>query len=65
MTSSQHFSKGAGLSDSMIEISRTLENLKGNRLSLEKEIENEEIYKEKLIEKLKSYQSELMRINGT
>lgn len=52
------------LGDSLVEVSRTLENLKNNRSNLEKEIENDEIYKEKLIDKLKSYQNELIRING-
>jgi len=53
-----------GFNDSLIEIAKTLENIKGQRSSIEKEIENDEIYKDKLVEKLKSYQNELIRING-
>jgi hypothetical protein len=52
------------LSDSLSEISKTLDNLKSQRFSLDKEIENEELYKEKLLEKLKNYQNEHNRIIG-
>ena len=60
-----NYKQNGNFSDSLVEISKTLENFKGHRFSLEKEIENEELYKEKLYEKLKNYQNELMRINGT
>lgn len=63
-TNSQNYRSGSNLGDSLIEISKTLDSVKGQRFSLEKQIENEEIYKEKLIEKLRSYESELLRING-
>jgi hypothetical protein len=53
------------LNDNMVEISKTLETLKHNRLVLEKDIENGDIYREKLIEKLQNYESEINRINGT
>jgi hypothetical protein len=64
--SSQSFNykSNVNLTESLIEVSKTLENIKGQRFSLEKEIENEEIYKEKLIEKLKNFQNESTRING-
>lgn len=52
------------LTDNLMEISKTLEVLKSNRNSLDKEIENDEIYKEKLVEKLKSSQIELNKIYG-
>ncbi len=66
MNTNNYNQKPSGnFSDSLVEISKTLENIKGHRFSLEKEIENEELYKEKLYEKLKNYQNELMRINGT
>jgi hypothetical protein len=55
---------GGNLSDSLVDISKTLDGIKGQRFSLEKQIENEEIYKEKLIEKLRNYENELLRING-
>jgi hypothetical protein len=65
MTSQNFNYKSAGnVTDSLVDISKTLENIKGQRFSLEKEIENEELYKEKLLDKLKSYQNELARING-
>ena len=50
--------------NSLIDISITLENLKTNQSSLEKEIESRQIYKENLIEKLKNYQNGLISING-
>lgn len=59
-----YYKTGGHVTDSLIEISKTLDNIKSQRMSLDREIENEEIYKEKLIEKLKSYQNELARING-
>ncbi len=59
-----NYKSGGNVTDSLVEISKTLENIKGQRFSLEKEIENEEMYKEKLVDKLKSYQNELARING-
>jgi hypothetical protein len=52
------------VNDSSIEIVKSLENVKIQRDTLEREIENGEIYREKLIEKLRNYQCELERING-
>ena len=52
------------LSEMMIEISKTLDNIKTQRLSLDREIENDEIYKEKLIEQLKKFQNEHARVGG-
>lgn len=59
-----NYKTGGNLNDSLVEIAKTLENIKGQRFSLDKEIENEEIYKDKLVDKLKNYQNELIRING-
>ncbi len=55
---------GHNASDMMIEISKTLDNIKGQRISLDREIENDEIYKEKLIEQLKKCQAEHARMVG-
>ena len=52
------------LNDNMIEISKTLETLKTNRMMVEKDIESQEIYREKLYEKLKEYSTEVEKING-
>jgi hypothetical protein len=52
------------LNDNMLEISKTLDNLKINREKLQQEIENEELYKQKLIEKFKSYTNEANKIIG-
>jgi hypothetical protein len=52
------------LGESMIEISKTLDNIKSQRLSLDREIENDEIYKEKLIDQLKKFENEHARIIG-
>jgi hypothetical protein len=51
-------------SDMMVDISKTLDNIKSQRLSLDREIENDEIYREKLIEQLKKFQTEHSRILG-
>ena len=64
MSQNYNYKSGGNVTDSLVEISKTLESIKGQRYSLEKEIENEEMYKEKLLDKLKSYQNELSRING-
>jgi hypothetical protein len=63
-TQNFNYKTGGNVTDSLIDISKTLESIKGQRFSLEKEIENEELYKDKLFDKLKSYQNELARING-
>lgn len=52
------------LNDNMSEISRTLINLKVSQKSLMKDIEGEEIYKEKLLQKLEEYKKDLSFING-
>jgi len=52
------------LNDNMIEISKTLDSLKTNRTVIEREIDNEELYKSKLIEKIKNYQNEVSKIIG-
>jgi hypothetical protein len=52
------------LGESMIEISKTLDSIKSQRISLEREIENDEIYKEKLIDQLKKFENEHSRIVG-
>jgi hypothetical protein len=54
----------SSLNDNMIEISKTLESLKTNRSVVEREIDNEELYKSKLIEKIKNYQNEVSKIIG-
>ncbi len=54
----------SSLNDNMLEISKTLDNLKINRDKLEQDIESEELYKQKLIEKIKSYTNEANKIIG-
>ena len=52
------------LNDNMVEISKTLDSLKANRSVIDREIDNEELYKSKLIEKIKNYQNEVSKIIG-
>jgi hypothetical protein len=52
------------LNDNMIEIGRTITNLKFSQRSVIKEIENEEIYKDKILEKLNDCKKDLCKVNG-
>ena len=52
------------LNDNMIDISNIINNLKFTENSIEKEIENEELYKEKIIEKLEECKNEMNKIQG-
>jgi predicted nucleic acid-binding Zn-ribbon protein len=57
------FINKSSLNDNMIEISKTLETLKNNSFNLEKEIDKEEHYKQGLIEKIKNFENEILKLD--
>ena len=52
------------LNENMIEISRTLHNLKHQQRNIINDIDDEEIYKEKIITRLEESKKELKELNG-
>ncbi len=54
----------SSLNENMIEISRTINSLKKSERSVVSQIENEENYREKLIEKLNDCKNQLNSLNG-
>ena len=52
------------LNDNMIEISRTITNLKFSQRSVIKDIESQETYKDKILERLNECRKDLDTVNG-
>lgn len=52
------------LNENMIEINRTITNLKFSQRSVIKEIESEEAYKDKILERLNECKKDLDTVNG-
>jgi len=52
------------LNENMLEISKTINNLRVSQNSVIRNIENDEAYKEKLLERLNECKNELDSVNG-
>lgn len=58
------YNSNSQLNDNMLEIDRTLHNLKHQHRNIMNDIDDEESYREKVISKLEESKKELREING-